>query len=71
MNISSRDNRVELYDAATTGAMSSSTAIMSFEAATGTSGSFMFPYPKDLTNGLAVKQGGETRVTIFYERYRA
>jgi len=73
-NDSCVDGTVELYDSATTAAMSSSTIFYAAEAPTGTNTISSigrdFAYPKDISNGLAIRQGGYTTVTIFYERYR-
>ena len=62
---------LSLYDAATTATMSSSTIFDKFETPTGnqlTSDGDWYPGGKKLSNGLAIRQGGYTTVTIFYEQ---
>ena len=64
------DPTVILYDAATTGTMSSSTQFDILEADTDPLVSDVTWYPrgKNLSLGLAIRQGGYTDVIIYYER---
>lgn len=63
-------NYVYLYDLAATTSITSSNEFYSYESRVGESGGRTFPQPKDLQNGLCIRQGPETRVTVFYERVK-
>lgn len=67
------DGTAKLYDLAATASITSSNQFDSMEAITGTYQHSMFsewyPMGKPLANGLCVRQGGYTDVTIFYEKY--
>jgi len=69
-NASCVDPTIELHDAASTATMSSSTQFDSLEANTSPllSDGDWYPGGKKISLGLAIRQGGYTDVTIFYER---
>lgn len=66
------DGTAKLYDLAATTSITSSNQFDSLEAITGTyqhsKHSGWYPMPKGLSNGLCIRQGGYTDVTVFYER---
>ena len=64
------DPTVELYDAATTAAMSATTIFDGREADTSPlrSEAVWYPIGKNISNGLAIRQGAHTTVVIYYER---
>ena len=66
----SKENYVVLGDAATAPAVATTTIFGESEAATGSSLSATFPYPREIASGVVVRQGSRTYVTIYYEDKR-
>lgn len=65
------DPYVELHDSATTAGMTTSTLFDALEADTAPlrSESSFYPKSKKISNGLCVRLGGYTAVTIFHEKF--